>query len=110
MLKTETIGDYVVSEAGAIEAARAAAFGQTYQAMISKAQAAGENVSPDELDRLTALSMWPNAGACVSPRVDADAWLNIPLETIVQIVDAAKRLNPSWFEPMTDGAKKKKRR
>ncbi len=107
MLKTITVDDFTVSEAGPLEAARAWNFSQQYTALLQEAQAAGENIDPEVLDRINALSLWAQVAACVTPRIDQVAWLQIPVTTITRLREAAEKLNPDWFT-QPEPAKKKK--
>jgi hypothetical protein len=110
MLKTIVVGEYVVSEAGPMEAARAYNFGQQYTALLEQAKDAGDSLDPEFLDMVNSLSLWPQVGACISPRVDQVGWLQIPLATIQELRDAAEKLNPSWFSQLTPKADAQKKR
>lgn len=107
MLKTITVGEYVISEAGPIEAARSVNFAAKYQAMLNEATSKGNDATEDDLERLQALSVWATVGACVSPRLSADDWLNIPLTVISDLRLAAVSLNPTWFQDTGPDAEKK---
>lgn len=107
-LNTRVIGDYTVTEAGPIEAARSVNFAAKYQAMLNEAQAKGNDATEDDLERLQALSAWATFGACVSPRLSPDDWLAIPLTVIADIRQAAVTLNPTWFPDDSPAAEKKR--
>ena len=98
MLKTIVIGEYTVTEAGPLEAARSVNFAAQYQQMLEAAKAKGDLATEDDLERLQALSRWMTVAACVTPRLSADDWLQISLTTIDELKRAAKELNPTWFE------------
>lgn len=96
-LQTRKVAEYVVTEAGPLEAARVMRHAQTYQELVAAAQARGAEVSLQELEILEALAIWPTIAACTSPAISIDDWMQIPLTTIKELRDAAEILNPSWF-------------
>ncbi len=108
-LQTRKVGEYVVTEAGPLEAARVMRHAQTYQALVSAAQARDAEVTVQELEILEALAIWPTIAACTSPAISIDDWMQIPLTTIKELRDAAEILNPSWFTAMTPTQEKKTR-
>lgn len=111
MLKTKVIGDFTVTEAGPIEAARSVNYSAQYSQWVKEAQDKGDDATEDDLERLQALSVWMTVGAVVHPRQSADDWLSLPLTLISQIHEAATELNPTWFElagPATEKKRKSK--
>ena len=108
-LQTRKVGEYVVTEAGPLEAARVMKTAQKYQELVSAAQAKGAEVSEQELETLEALAIWPTIAACTSPQISIDDWMQIPLTTIKELRDAAEILNPSWFTAPTMAQEKKTR-
>jgi hypothetical protein len=109
MLQTRKIGEYTVTEAGPLEAARVMKNAQKYQALIDAAQAKDAEVSDDEYEFLQALAIWPTIASCTSPQISIDEWMQIPLTTIAQLREAAEILNPSWFVALTPDQEKKTR-
>lgn len=108
-LQTRKVGDYVVTEAGPLEAARVMRCAQKYQELVAAAQARGTDVSLQELEILEALAIWPTIAACTSPVISIDDWMQIPLTTIKDLREAAEILNPSWFTAATMAQEKKTR-
>jgi hypothetical protein len=107
MLKTKVVGEYTVSEAGPLEAARSVNFGAAYKAMIEAAQAKKDAATEDDLERLQALGTWSTHAPCISPRISPDEWLQIPVEIIAELRQAAIDLNPTWFATVDATTEKK---
>ena len=97
MLRKMQVDDFVVSEAGPLEAARLLRLSDEYTAMIAAVQEKGETATDEDVERLQALAIWPQVAACVTPLLDMDAWLQTPLDTIGKLREAAEMLNPLWF-------------
>jgi hypothetical protein len=97
MLQKIQVGEFVVSEAGPLEAARLLRLSEKYTAMLTQATEKGEAATDDDVERLQALEIWPQVAACVTPLLEMDAWLQTPLATIGELREAAEMLNPDWF-------------
>lgn len=97
MLQKRQVDEFVVSEAGPLEAARLLRLSEKYNALIAQAQAKGEAATDEDVERLQALAIWPQVAACTTPLLEIDAWMQTPLATIGELREAAEILNPSWF-------------
>jgi hypothetical protein len=105
MLQTRKVGEYTISEAGPLEAARLMHLSAIYVDMRATLNASGDPVTTETL--LQALLIWPFVAACVVPAISADDWLQIPLTIVSELRTAAEILNPSWFMVSTPAAEKK---
>lgn len=88
-LKTKTIGEYTVSEAGFLASIR-----------LSMARAEIEAMKPDMDDpalRQAAIT-WPFVAACVTPYISWDDFLQMRDDVIMPIAAAVMELNAHWFE------------
>ena len=110
MLQTRTIGEFVVTEAGPLQAARLLRLSERYNALIAEAQAKGDAATDEDVERLQALAIWPQVAACTTPALDVDGWMNTPLSTIGELREVAEILNPSWFVLNTPDVEKKSTR
>lgn len=108
-LQTRVVGAYIVTEAGPLEAARVMRLAARYQALLERAQEKESGPTDEDLERLQALAIWPQVGACTSPLPTESDWLQIPLTTIEQLRSAAELLNPGWFVVQTPAQEKKTR-
>jgi hypothetical protein len=97
MLQTRRVADYVVSEAGPLEAARLLRKNEIYKSKVSAAQEKGDAANDADVEYLQALSIWAQVTACVTPDISVDDWMRTPLTTITGLRSAAEILNPSWF-------------
>jgi hypothetical protein len=109
MLQTRKVGEYTISEAGPLEAARIMRLSARYTEMLEAMKTKGDLVTDDDMERLQALAIWPQVAACVVPAISADDWLQIPLTIVSELRTAAEILNPSWFMVSTPAAEKKTR-
>lgn len=107
-LQTRRVGEWTVTEAGPLEAARLMRLAAQYQQMVTDAQAKNPPLETD-LERLEALAIWPQIAACVAPPITADDWLQIPLTVIADLRQQAEILNPAWFVVNTAETEKKTR-
>ena len=119
MLQSRNVGEYTVTEAGPLQAARLLRLSEWYNALIAEAQAKGDAATDEDVERLQALAIWPQVAACTSPAregaawgtaLDVDGWMNTPLSTIGELREAAEILNPSWFMLNTPDVEKKSAR
>lgn len=98
-LKTEQVGEFIVSQAGMVEACRRVL-------MIKRVQVEIEKGGLDE-ETTTALSIYPHVAGCVTPQISINKWMQMAEIEINDLSEASMRLNPHWFAaPGVDEEKK----
>lgn len=98
-LRTEQVGEYVVSEAGMREAVRRVAMQKKVKELIDKG-------GLDE-DTVTALSIYPHIAGCVTPLISVDQFMEMKETEIDALSETAMKFNPHWFALPKDAEEKK---
>ena len=101
-LKTKQVGQYTVSQIGALQGANLRVFQRRVVEMTAK--------NPDE-GYAEALNEWARVAACSSPYISIDEWLETPLMELRPLVEAVEELNSdiqSADEPKKKPSKPKK--
>lgn len=100
-LKTKQIGNYTISQMGALEGVRLRLF-QRQNAELEKKQA-----EPDPA-WVEAMSEWALLAACTTPHITREQYLATPITELQPIMDALGDLNADMFGTGVEQQSKKK--